>query len=73
MTLLILSVLILGFAIGLMFILKPALAVEMQRRFYLLINWKMEPVSMSKELRNTRIMGWFIIFVLAASFIFLRF
>lgn len=36
---------------------KPGLAIELQRRFYEKINWKIEPVSMAKELRNTRIMG----------------
>jgi len=43
----------------------------MQRRFYLLINWRIEPVSMEKEIRNTRWMGLFLIaLVLAGGFYF---
>jgi len=47
--------------IGLFFFLKPSLAIEIQRRFYEKINWKIEPISMSKEIRNTKIMGLFLI------------
>ncbi|MCM8771052.1 MAG: hypothetical protein NC936_04210 [Candidatus Omnitrophica bacterium] len=48
-------------AAGFFLLLKPSLAIEIQRRFYLKINWKMEPVSMAKEIRNTRLMGVFLI------------
>jgi len=48
-------------AFGLFLIIRPSLAIEIQRRFYAMINWKIEPISMSKEIRNTRIMGWFLI------------
>jgi len=42
---------------GLFLISKPYLVIELQRKFYASINWKIEPISMPKELRNTRIMG----------------
>jgi len=42
---------------GLFLVSKPELAIELQRRFYARINWKIEPISLPKELRNTRIMG----------------
>jgi len=57
--------------IGLLLAFKPASAIELQRRFYLLINWKIEPVSLPKELRNTRLMGIFLIIFLLAALIFL--
>lgn len=44
-------------AVGFFLLLRPELVIEMQRRFYALINWRMEPISMEKEIRNTRIMG----------------
>ena|SRR3989338_1720631 len=47
---------------GLYVFLRPAQVIELQRRFYLLINWKIEPVSMVKEIRNTKFMGQFLIF-----------
>ncbi|MCQ9205758.1 MAG: hypothetical protein NG737_05550, partial [Omnitrophica bacterium] len=47
--------------IGVFLIIKPDLAIEIQRIFYEKINWKMEPISMEKEIRNTKIMGLFLI------------
>lgn len=47
--------------IGLFLILAPSLAIEIQKRFYEKINWRIEPISMQKEIRNTRAMGIFII------------
>lgn len=53
-------------------IIKPGLAIEIQRRFYAQINWKIEPISLPKELRNTKIMGWFllILWVIATALLF---
>ena len=50
-----------GILIGLFLSLNPALAIRIQKRFYERINWRIEPISMPKELRNTRIMGLFLI------------
>ena len=36
---------------------KPRKAIDIQIAFYRLINWKLEPISMEKEIKNTRIMG----------------
>ena len=36
---------------------KPEKCIRMQINFYRYINWIMEPVSMEKEIRNTRFMG----------------
>jgi hypothetical protein len=47
--------------IGLFIFLKPALAIEIQKKFYAKINWHIEPISMQKEVRNTKIMGLFLI------------
>jgi len=52
---------IVSLLLGLFMFFKPASAIEFQRRFYLKINWKMEPVSMPLEIRNTRFMGLFLI------------
>jgi len=53
--------------IGLFLFFRPALAIELQKKFYAKINWRIEPISLKKEIRNTKIMGLFlIIFVLLA-------
>ena len=35
----------------------PQKVIAFQQRFYSWINWRMEPISMCKEIRNTRLMG----------------
>lgn len=47
------------FAIGVFIFLKPASAIKLQIKFYEKINWRIEPVNMRKEVRNTRLMGLF--------------
>jgi len=42
---------------GLFVFFKPALTIELQRKFYEKINWRIEPISMTKEIRNTKMMG----------------
>jgi hypothetical protein len=54
---------------GIFICLRPLSAFEMQRRFYALINWRIEPISVEKEIRNTRLMGiCLIVFVILATF-----
>ncbi|MFC1658460.1 hypothetical protein ACFL1D_03625 [Candidatus Omnitrophota bacterium] len=66
---------VVGLLLGLFFLLKPSLSIEIQKRFYEKINWRIEPVSMSKEIRNTRIMGLFLmtLALLTAGYIVVRF
>jgi len=58
------SVAICGVIFGLFMLLRPASAIRIQQRFYAQINWRMEPISMGKEIRNTRLMGAFLIVVI---------
>ncbi len=59
-----------GLMAGAFMVINPHLSIEIQKRFYYLINWKIEPVSLSKEIRNTRIMGWLLLFLSAATLLF---
>lgn len=45
------------FLAGSFVFVDPARAIELQKRFYAKINWRIEPIDMRKELRNTKIMG----------------
>jgi len=45
-------------SIGLFLILQPKKIIEIQAAIYRPFNWKLEPISMEKEIRNTRKMGW---------------
>ncbi len=49
--------------LGLFLLLNPASAIEIQEKFYEKLNWRMEPVSMEKEVRNTKFMGVFLIII----------
>lgn len=60
-----------GIVIGFFLASNPQLAIELQRRFYARINWRIEPISMSKEIRNTRLMGVFLILLCIATLVFL--
>ncbi|MGB2630488.1 MAG: hypothetical protein WBD24_02105 [Candidatus Omnitrophota bacterium] len=54
---------IINLFIGSFLFLKPELSIEIQIRFYEKINWRIEPISMRKEVRNTRLMGILLIAV----------
>ncbi len=56
-----------GIVCGLFSVLRPASCIEIQKRFYAHINWRIEPISMEKEIRNTRILGWFLVMVSLAT------
>lgn len=51
----------LGLFLGLFLFLRPSLAIQIQKKFYEKINWRIEPVSMVREIRNTKIMGLFLL------------
>lgn len=46
-----------GFVGGVTCVRKPDLAMKIQKKFYEWINWEITPISMKKELRNTKILG----------------
>lgn len=48
---------------------NPGRAIKIQQKFYEKINWRLEPINLDKELRNTRIMG-IISLVLATALAF---
>jgi hypothetical protein len=61
---------LIGLCVGFLMLINPFLAIEVQRRFYEKINWSIEPISVSKEIRNIRIMGWCIILVIITALFF---
>ncbi len=61
---------VIGIALGAIIAWKPRKVIDAQTTFYRLINWKMEPISMEKEIRNTRIMGLMLLIFGIFSFIY---
>jgi hypothetical protein len=58
--------------IGLVLIAIPRKVIDAQIALYRPFNWKLEPISMEKEIRNTRIMGWIMVLFCAVSVAFLK-
>ncbi|MFA5100319.1 MAG: hypothetical protein WC547_05510 [Candidatus Omnitrophota bacterium] len=60
--------------LGLFLVCAPSRAIGIQIKFYSLINWRMEPIDMQKEVRNTRGMGAFLIVcvIVCMWYVFIR-
>ena len=50
---------------------KPGAVIEFQRKFYEKINWRIEPISMPKEIRSTRLMGLFLVLATFLTIIYI--
>lgn len=61
---------LISLVIGLFLSVKPSLAIELQRKFYERINWKMEPVSMQTAIRDTKFMGLVLVVLALPAIIF---
>jgi len=49
---------------------NPEKIIDIHKKFYRLINWRMEPISIPKEIRNTKRMGLFLILFTLISCIY---
>ena len=47
---------------------KPRKTIDVQTALYRPFNWKLEPISMEKEIRNTRLMGLTLVSIGIVSF-----
>jgi len=50
---------------------KPRKTIDIQIALYRPFNWKIEPISMEKEIRNTRIMGLIVLIPGVLSLIYI--
>ncbi len=64
---------VIGIFTGLFIFLRPALIISFQIKFYAKINWRMEPISMPKELKNTKDMGIFLAIACLLAIIYIKF
>jgi len=66
-------VILLSMLTGLFVFFNPSRVIEIQKKFYALINWRIEPISMPKEIRNTRIMGAVLVLTAVLAVIYILF
>ena len=58
-----LAISVLAILFGALISWKPRKTIDIQSALYRPFNWKLEPISMEKEIRNTRIMGFVLIVI----------
>jgi len=69
-TVIFVCIVVIALCLGFFIFCYPQKSFEIQRRFYALINWRIEPISMQKEIRNTKLMGLFLIVFVLTSCIY---
>ena len=52
-----LTIVVIAIVFGALVAWKPKKTIDIQTALYRPFNWKLEPISMEKEIRNMRIMG----------------
>ncbi len=62
-----------GIIVGLAMFFKTASLIEMQIKFYAKINWHMKPISMPKEIKNTKFMGLVLVTFCLLAIIYVKF
>ena len=65
------TIAIFAIVVGFYLYKNPQKAIGGQIAFYRKINWRMEPVDMAREIRNTRTMGFFALFCGVGTFLIL--
>ena len=64
-----LAIILMAIVFGALVAWKPKKTIEIQTAIYRPFNWRLEPISMEKEIRNTRIMGLILLLVGVLSLI----
>jgi len=69
-TLIFISVAVFAVLFGIFVTTNPEKIIDIHKKFYHLINWHMEPISVPKEIRNTKWLGLFLILFTLISCIY---
>lgn len=65
-----LTIAVIAILFGSMIALKPKKTIDIQIALYRPFNWKLEPISWKKEIRNTRVMGLVVLILGVASLLY---
>ena len=66
-----LTIVVIAIVFGALVAWKPKKTIDIQIAIYRPFNWKIEPISMEKEIRNTRIMGLTVLILGILSLIYI--
>lgn len=68
-----LVIIVIAILFGALVAWKPKKTIDIQIALYRPLNWKIEPISMKKEIRNTRLMGLTVLILGIFSLIYILF
>lgn len=66
-----LTIVVIAIVFGALVAWKPKKTIDIQTALYRPFNWKLEPISMEKEIKNTRIMGLTVLILGTLSLIYI--
>lgn len=66
-----LTIVVLVILFGALVAWKPKKVIDIQIALYRPFNWKIEPISMEKEIRNTRTMGRVVLILGLVAFLYI--
>ena len=66
-----LTIVVITIVFGALLAWKPKKTIDIQTALYRPFNWKLEPISMEKEIKNTRIMGLVVLILGTLSLIYI--
>ena len=66
-----LTIVVIAIVFGALVAWKPKKTIDIQTALYRPFNWKLEPISMEKEIRNTRVMGLAVLILGVLSLIYI--
>ena len=66
-----LTVVVIATIFGALVAWKPKKTIDIQAALYRPFNWRLEPISMEKGIRNTRIMGLTVVILGIVTFVYI--
>jgi len=66
-----LTIVVIAIVFGALVVWKPKKTIDIQTALYRPFNWKLEPISMEREIKNTRIMGMTVLILGVISLIYI--
>ncbi|MDD3274997.1 MAG: hypothetical protein PHQ84_04455 [Candidatus Omnitrophica bacterium] len=64
---------IVGIVVGLLVFFYPVSVMRMQVKFYEMINWRIEPISLQKEFKRTKYSGLYLVVLCLFASLYIKF
>ena len=64
---------IVGIIVGVLMFFYPVSVMRMQVKFYEMINWRIEPISLQKEFKRTKYSGLYLVVLCLFAILYVKF